>query len=53
MGACGQLRAALNRELCGLGEVLTPKDLLRTYYVPDMCRPLRYKKAPGADILFN
>ena len=34
MGACGQLRAALNRELCGLGEVLTPKGLLRTYYVP-------------------
>ena len=49
MGACGQLWAALNGEPCGLGEVLTPKCLLRAYYVPDTCRPLRYKKkAPEA-----
>lgn len=38
MGACGQLRAALNRELCvGWGRVLTPKGLLRAYYVCQTC----------------
>lgn len=50
MGDCGQLWVALNGELCGLGEVLTPKCLLRAYYVPGTCRPLRYKKAPGVCI---